>query len=90
MNSAMREARDAIRSLLELEDLGKADSDEWYDVVSRLQELVRSSPQLEAVMGHVVWHYTADADVRKKDSEYALLQRKQVGEVVEAIERETA
>jgi hypothetical protein len=43
--------------------------------------------ELSGAVPHLVWHYLADADIRLKDSLYAVDQTRQLMEIVQLLER---
>lgn len=59
------------------------DLDHWYDQAQCIledAELLRGAP-------HFLWHYLADADIRKKDEVYAAMQDRRINLVLQHLKR---
>lgn len=77
----------ALRDLVGRATSDRAELDEWYAAARRLQEWIRADPDLSDAVPHFVWHYLADADIRRKDPAYDLEQAQCLMEIVDSLER---
>lgn len=59
----------------------------WNSAARKLQERMRYDPDVCGAVPHFVWHYLADADIRRKSEEYKLEQDHQILEIIQALER---
>lgn len=84
----LHELAERLRALAATPVSDRAELDAWYAAARRLQDWMSANAQdISSAVPHFVWHYLADADIRLKDSLYAVDQTRQLMEIVQALER---
>ncbi len=74
---------DALTKLVEFVPETKDDLDQWYDQAQDILE----DPEVLSGAPHFLWHYLADADIRKKDEVYAEMQNLRVNLILQRLKR---
>lgn len=83
----LRELAGRLRDLAGMPVHDRHALDAWYVAARRLEDWIRADPALCDALPHFVWHYLADADIRKKNSVYGAEQRQQLMGIVEWLQR---
>jgi len=76
-----------LEALIASEPTDNSGLSQWYLEAHQLREEIIAKPDLSNAVPHAVWHYLSDADIRLKDVRYALLQRKEIDEIVAILKR---
>lgn len=76
-----------IRSLSEMPIATKSELDEWYTVAIGIQRRIHDDSDLARAVPHFLHHYLSDADIRRRDAEYATAQNRGLNEILTALER---
>lgn len=64
-----------LKRLVVLEEGDAFKIDEWLTRSRSLVEFVRANSKLSDLIDEGVWHFLSDIDIRRRDAEYALVQR---------------
>lgn len=74
-----------IRDLEELRRLPLTSKAELKAYYRRVREIDLRSRALRSEIPHLVWHYTADGDIRLKDPAYAVIQERELDEALKEL-----
>ncbi|MEN8159237.1 MAG: hypothetical protein ABFS41_04090 [Myxococcota bacterium] len=82
--------RQLAGDLSELAAMPVRDEDQleaWYAAARRIEEGIRTDPVLSDAVPHFIWHYLADADIRRGEPVYYAEQTQQLMGLLEWLHR---
>ncbi len=82
-DTQIKRLADALTKLVEFVPVTIDDLAQWYDQAQDILE----DPELLGGAPHFLWHYLADADIRKKDEVYAEMQNLRVNLILQRLKR---